>query len=159
VTQPSLPIEAAPAKVVPTWQGKLADLMAPLSADARLSPGHWSARLLPRGALVAVKLREDGRRVVRIARQEKPPTKEAWERWRVELATFETHLGITGWMREGSPGPESGVAALYVELWAGETAPGKAKCLDCPAEIPFDRVFGGRDRCQQCAIAAGRSGP
>lgn len=156
MSQPSLTLDIAPAPPMP-WSGRLSELLTVLTIEAAEQPERWSKRLLKHGALVALQL-EAGRRVVRIARPEAPADARARERWEFELGTFVKHLGITGWPRSADP-DAGGVAVRYVELWPGETAPGKAACMDCGTEIPFDHVYGGRDRCQRCAIRAGRSGP
>ena len=157
MTQPSLPLEsAAPVRI--EWSGKLSELLPVLTAEARVAgDGAWRFRQLKHGALVAVQLGTDRRRVLRIARADRPANALASQRWEVELQTFERHLGVGGWQRSDDP-DTAGVAVRYLELWEGEVAPWKAACMDCKAEIPYDKVFGGRDRCQQCAIIAGRSG-
>lgn len=154
MTQPSLPLEsAAPPRM--EWSGRLHELLPVLTAEARAAgDGAWKWRQLSHGALVSLQLETDGRRLVRIARAEAPANQRARERWESELEIFARHLGTTSWQRRDDP-EAKGAAALYLELWQGETAPGQAQCGRCQKPIPFDPVWGPAQKCDSCAVKDG----
>lgn len=157
MTQPSLPLEStAPGPI--KWSGRLSELLPVLTAEARLAgDGAWKFRHLTHGALVGLQLESDGRRLVRIARAEKPATEHARGRWASELEIFVRHLGIAGWSQT-EEADAAGVAVRYLEPPKPAAEPRTANCIDCGTDIPYDKAFVGRDRCQRCAITAGRAG-
>jgi hypothetical protein len=150
MTQPTLPLESPPAGPV-TWDGRLSALLPVLTAEVRNAPaGAWRHRLLTHGALVAVQLGPDGRRIVRIARAQRPENERAWGRWASEVEVFQRHLGIGTWQPQQDE-EASGAAVRFLELWPGEVAPGKAVCGRCKALIPFSLLWGKAQRCEHCA--------
>src|SRR5690349_2144944 len=79
------------------YRGRLAALLPVLSIEAQQKPeGQWAYRVLPNGALVAVKY-EGTRRVVRLAREEAPANFDGWKKWQKECETFVKHLGLGMW--------------------------------------------------------------
>lgn len=138
---------------------------------------HW--RVLPRGAVVALRRRGDlwGRRELRIARAEAPDSPKGWERWEKEVAVFLDKFGLTPmdgetpcttpgeeWFRvRNEPRDEGKAAARFQELREAEVKPGRAICHDCLTEtgeiheiewFPMARREG--QRCNDHALAAGR---
>jgi hypothetical protein len=164
MTQPSLPLESAapPAPAgtitpIETWRQPLHELLPALTAELSAVPADtWRYRQLRGEALVALKREVGGRRVLRLARATRPLTEVGLQKWAKEVQVFLDVFGVGHWHAIAMDSPV-GIAAGFLELWQGESSPGKAACMDCQTEIPFDKVFAGRDRCQGCAIHAGRA--
>lgn len=156
MTQPSLPLET-PAPAPPAdWNGQLSELLGVLSLEAMEKPGRWAHRQLRGGALVAILLGPERRRILRIARADAPANDRARERWAFELATFHKYLGTAHW-QPMTDEQVTGVAARFLELYLGEVEPGGAKCESCDKRIPFDRIWGSKQRCDACARRAGEA--
>lgn len=154
MTQPSLHLDA-PESAPVFWDGLLSHLFGVLTHEAEARPGRWAHRQLRHGALVAVQIGPERRRILRIARPERPANEKARERWATELATFHKHLGTGKWQQMPDEEEVKGIAVRYLELYEGETEPGKALCDGCKKPIPFDRVWGKKQRCDNCARLAG----
>lgn len=126
------------------WGGKLAGLMPVITREARVNGGRWAWRILPRGAVVGVRLRVDGSTVLRIARRS-AETGAAWER---ELAVFLRELGCEDWTPEENVSPaEHHAVALFVEPPPGKLAPAEPESLG---------LFGTEASKQKSAISEGR---
>lgn len=134
------------------WTKSLAELGVVLKEEAWKAKGPWRWRVLPHGAFVGMRIREDFRRELRIARRGKPADEAARAKWRNEVKVFLAHLGCTAWaLREADA---EGKAVVYaVEIFDGE--PNEAKCALCGAPVVHDARF-KEDLCVACAIRKGR---
>lgn len=144
-----------------------------LDHAASATIGKWAWLRLPRGAVIAVRVRADldRRRELRIARRAETAG-PAWER---EVAVFLRSFGVESldgarpcttpnqWYRHGSSHENGVVEALFLELRPGECRPGRALCWPCwvlrqKTEIPW---FAAGDavgqRCHTHALEAGRA--
>lgn len=143
------------------WGRPLAELTEVLRKGAYAAKGDWCWYVMPRGALVAMRVPPTFRKELRIARRlRKAPTEKSSKLWYDEVQVFLRELGLQSWVcttdvLEGSP-TEEGIAAK-VEVIYTEPAPlgSKAeKCAKCgePAEKgPYKEPI-----CQDCATKAGR---
>lgn len=96
------------------WDRPLADLFAVLKREAQQSKGRPTWRVLPRGAVVSLRVRSDFRLELRISRRRAPASERDEALWERELETFVRVLGCVGWTREDDP-DALGVAARFVE--------------------------------------------
>lgn len=144
------------------WTKPLAELGTLLKQEAwdakkgdkkgATAPGPWRWRVLPHGAFVGMRVREDFRRELRIARKGAPADEAAQAKWRTEVRTFLAHLGCIGWALRDESG--DGKAVVYaVEIFDGE--PHEAQCKGCGAPVVHDSRF-KEDLCVACAIKKGR---
>lgn len=85
------------AKADRVWRGSLYVLGRRLREEAKANPGEWAWRQLPRGALVAFMLSDEGGETLRIARQSVPETSKARAGWDREVAVFLRQLQAEGW--------------------------------------------------------------
>lgn len=122
------------------WAGTLEELWPVLRKEAyRLAPEtppgqeRWAWFVLPRGALVALRIRPDFRKELRIARGERPDTADAKLRWEREIETFLKHFGCERWQRIDEQASR-GVAVRFVELYSNEHAVNRARCTACGQE-------------------------
>lgn len=126
------------------WGRRLADLMPALKREARVNGGRWAWRILPRGAVVGLRLRTDGSTVLRIARRS-AETGAAWER---EVAVFLRELGCEDWTRqEDGAGDVDHAVAIFVDPLPGRVDKADAKPLD---------LFGAQPSRPRSAISEGR---
>lgn len=151
------------AAMAEVWPGGLDTLFVTLRREAMesepskqeiLEDRGWHARILPRGALVAMRRRPDlgpgeTRLELRIARKEAPSTGDGWQRWHDEIAVFLKRFEIeavggskpceragrqwlvTSLAPNGHPNDEGKAAVRLVELREAEVRPGRALCIDC----------------------------
>lgn len=137
------------------WTGSLAELFAELKREALQGHGRWCWRVLPRGAVVAMRMTDDfPRRQLRLSRRERPEGEAALKAWSVEVQTFLRAFGATGW-EPAVAESETGVVALFIETYPGETRVGRTTCADCRAEIAYEKAF-PINRCATCALKAGQ---
>ena len=138
---------------------------------------HW--RMLPRGAMVALRVRADlwNRRELRIARAEPPADAAGWRSWTTEIAVFLKMFHVRAldgtvpceeagrdWYQVRNEEKDRGRAAVRLqELRRGEVKPGRAICHDCLTqsgeinEIEWKAVAGIEgQRCNRHALEAGR---
>lgn len=106
MTQPTHDTPARP------HNGRLAELLGVLSSELHGEVGAWAARQ-HRGRTIALTLQADGRRVIRISREDRPQGVVALNRWRNELDVIRLHLGCSMW--EEKPVPDLSTAAWWVE--------------------------------------------
>src|SRR5690606_15063816 len=93
------------------WTESLPRLRQRLDQESETTPAErWAWRILPHGAVVAMR-KGDGRRFVRISRSQAPP-KGREHKWHDELATFREKLLLKGWDEEEEK-TEKGVARIY----------------------------------------------
>lgn len=148
MTQSSVQARSAPTE----YRGRLTELLATLAAELpEHGPTRWAWRLLGGGAVVALQRDESDRRVLRIARAERPLTAYGLTRWGHEVATFLKHLGATSWQSLPEEA-EKGIAVRFLETLPRETRPGFARCT-CGAELPVDQLW-GTPRCPGCGASA-----
>ena len=138
------------------WTGSLPDLWYALKVEAWQQRGRWAHRILPRGALVAVRVLTQGpnlmRRELRIARRGLG-TPEGWaEECRVFLAAFQA----SGWYVAPSPPAADTQESRWIERYAGEVERGKVPCDGCGVPVAHS-VLWGTARCESCARNAGRA--
>lgn len=126
--------EAAPPER--QWTGKLEGLLDALKREAYQAVGKPAWKILPRGAVVQMRITDDMRKEVRIARKLPLESDEQRKRWEAELAVFCTHLGLeVGAGKWHQTRPDPGKAEAYlIQLRGGETEPGKALCHRCALE-------------------------
>ncbi|MFW6010843.1 MAG: hypothetical protein ACOC9H_02880 [Gemmatimonadota bacterium] len=133
------------------WGIGMAFPPGPASDQRQAEDRDWAWVVLPRGALVGVRIRGElgMRNEVRIARDEAPETEEARGRWETELQVFYRHLGIeevldgdtpattnhnSYLLEPPHPNDEGKAAVRLLELREGELAPMKARCHRCLTE-------------------------
>lgn len=172
------------------YAGKLSELLAYLRPKAFEIGGRTKATdcerdldfawvVLPRGAIVGLRIRQDDmRRELRIARTERPKDEKAVQAWQSEVETFLKHFGIepldgktpapekNGWLPlPSNPNDEAkGAAAVrFLELRHGEIEINRARCAKCWSEsgehvvtewFPVGGIEG--QHCQRHAGLAGR---
>ena len=119
------------------WGKPLNELFGVLKKEAWTLEGAWAWRMLPHGALVAVRIVPPTEGVtgfatqLRIARKDAPADAAGWRRWANELAVFLKHLGGQDgdWARlEGDPAKAE---AVYQFQMRGRAVP---KCVRCGGE-------------------------
>jgi len=145
------------------WSGTLDELWPVLRKQAyeiaaATPPGQerWAWFVLPRGALVALRIRPDFRKELRIARGERPDTADAKLRWEREIETFLKHFGCERWQRVDEP-ESRGVAARFIQLYSNEHAVGLSRCADCDRETTSTPILSPM-RCPDC-VRARRGSP
>lgn len=145
------------AKPERRWTGKLPELWEVLRREAwqigatatpvmRQADGDFSWRILPGGAVVGMRMRDDLgalRREIRLCRNE---PLEKPEKWALEVGTFLRLFGLREldgttpadergvcWVRVPSDGPRDAgkTVARFVELLPGEITPEAARCHRC----------------------------
>lgn len=116
----------------------------------------WAWVILPHGALVALRIRSDFRKELRIARGERPDTADAKLRWEREIETFLKHFGCERWQRVDEP-ESRGVAARFIQLYSNEHAVGLSRCADCGRETTSTPILSPM-RCPDC-VRARRGSP
>lgn len=144
------------------WTKPLNELVEPLRKEAYALKGDgWAWVVLPRGAVVALRILPDFRKQIRIMRRgmKKP------ERFLAEIGTFLEHLGIRSWEatdgalpvinREVDAETYEGVAEYTEPVPFGGRAP--TMCERCgkspvPAESPYRENI-----CNQCALELGKA--
>lgn len=145
------PATTDPPRIV--WSGTLLELRDHLRMEAIRQQGKWAYELLPRGALVAMRMvnREGAmRRELRLARQTPLTKPDAWER---EVQVFLDQLSLGPWRR--LPVAAGAHEARFLEVFPSETVVAKTVCADCGAPIPPDHESGVA-RCTGCAMRAGK---
>lgn len=138
---------------------------------------HW--RVLPRGAVVALRIRPDlwHRRELRLARPEAPKDAAGWRMWAAEVGVFLKMFHVRAvdgtipceqegrdWYQVRNEERDEGKAAVRLqELRHGEVKPGRAICHDCLTEtgdikeIEWNPVAGiTGQRCNHHALEAGK---
>jgi hypothetical protein len=147
------------------WAGTLPLLAETLKHEAYAKQGDWSWRILPGGALVAMRVPPTFRKELRVARRlRKAPTDAGEKAWHKELEVFLDQLGCKGWGVIRDAWATGTTPGLTVEMVYQEPAPlgGKAAdvgtCARCGKAFelhPADKVY--RELlCQPCAIALGQ---
>lgn len=150
------------------WARPLGDLLGVLKKEAWAAHGRWCWRMLPHGALVSVRIMDEGQGVaaystqLRIARKAPLDTDDKRKRWGQELEVFLKHFGM-GWQRQSGAEDPTKADVTYVALLGPTQIPvekaaaSTAVCADCgkPCEPgPYKP-----NRCTDCAIKAGAKGP
>lgn len=148
------------------WARPLAELAEALRHGAYAAQGEWFWMMMPRGALVAMRVPPTFCKELRVARRlRRALTDKTATMWHTEVATFLEHLGCTGWkctkdvIAGGGP---PGEVQLLVEVIYQEPAPLGAKpsvekCGGCGTEFevtPGDRLY-RTPTCNRCAMRAG----
>lgn len=132
------------------FTGKLLQLGITLREEAWRLRGGWAWRILPHGALVAMRVREDYefRKELRLARRGPPLTEVTKARWYGEVATFAKHLGCEHWTVTRTPDQTEAFLVEPVPLgWRTETC---ARCGGPADKGPYKEAI-----CTACAITAG----
>lgn len=142
MTEPHEDFRAAPAPS--RWTRSLAELAVVLRHGAWEHPGEWTWRILPRGAMVAMRARSDQRKEVRISRREEPKDEKARNRWIGECVVFLKHLGCDHWT--AALVHDTKAKVLYVEPHVTCARCGR-ECSATPHKRPL---------CTGCAIALGQ---
>lgn len=144
------------------WQGsQLSELLRILTTEAQEKPaGVWAWRRFSHGALVALQADRDGRLLLRIARETRPGSEAGWRAWAIEVEVFLRHFGGASRWHPLPSEDARDVAARFTELFPGEVRPGWVACAGagdrpCSAGLPYDPVWGARQRCGVCARRAG----
>lgn len=124
-------------------------LAAPFDRERSKAEKDWQWYVLPKGAVVGYRIREDmdRRAELRIARKEPAATAAAAGKWEREVAIFLKHFEIRhgdGMTPSPTPGQvwqrlplsaldiaKGGAVARYIELRMGEISPEKALCYVC----------------------------
>jgi hypothetical protein len=145
------------------WAGTLPQLAEKLKHEAYAAKGEWAWRVLPGGALVAMRVPPTFVKELRIARRlRKPFTEKSAKAWRTELATFVEQLGCTGWkctsdVLTGDAGEQQKVEAIYQEPAPLGAKSNTATCAKCGNEFeprPTDKLY--REYvCNPCAFKLG----
>lgn len=141
------------------WAKPLNELFPALRKQAWTLRGGWAWRVLPHGAMVAVRIRppEEGKESafqleLRIARKTPPADEVAWKRWATEVATFLRHLtGDEGDWRP-LPGTANKAEALFTFVTRDKP---KVLCARCGKREALDPGVYKEDLCQQCAMELG----
>jgi len=148
------------------WASSLPALAETLKHEAYAKQGDWSWRILPGGALVAMRVPPTFQKELRIARRlRKAFTDKSAAAWHVETKTFLEQLGCKGWVckRDGLIQPTVEGQPVKIEAVYQEPAPlgGKANtgtCTRCGKDFelhPTDGIYKNL-LCQRCAIALGQ---
>jgi hypothetical protein len=148
------------------WTLPLEHLGTALRHEAYEKKGEWAWRILPGGALVAMRLPPTFRKELRVARRlRRAFTDQSAKAWHTELNVFLEHLGCTGWtcLKDAlaGVGPEADTQ-VTVEAIYQEPAPlGATKavllCARCGQQFephPDDKLY-REPICNPCAIKAG----
>lgn len=136
------------------WALPLHELYPFLKRECFKLRGRWAWRVLPHGALVAVRINPDNfRPELRISRKDAPDSDKGWERWAKELVTFLTHWGGEGkWIVLSRV--EGKCDTTYTERKMAPSLGGpKESCVDCgePASKgPYKEAL-----CTRCATKRG----
>lgn len=105
--------DAAPA--VRRYTGSLRGLFTFLDFESKQRIGHNCWRILPGGAVVSMKRRQDGKRILRIARSKKPEGHAHEQAWLREIDTFVGYfVECASWHRIDVP-EAKGVAVEFHE--------------------------------------------
>jgi hypothetical protein len=104
------------APVYRRFQGaSLMSLWDQLQKDIeRVQPTTPIYKVLPSGACVALWREQNGLRVLRISRREKPKTAAGPQKWAQEIDTFAEKFGVQGWARRDDLSAP-GIAVLLYE--------------------------------------------
>lgn len=128
--------------------GPLTQLLATLMFEAAAKPGEQCWRVLPGGAYIMVRRREDDRHELRIARREKPADPAAFDR---ECETFLRHVRADAWERQDDPA-SSGICHAWLEPDHARAAAASKSgpCPDCGGAVELQARIAGGDRCIDC---------
>lgn len=134
------------------FAGPLRQLASTLRKLSWKAQGEWVWYMVPRGAMVAMRVNPTTfRKELRIARRE--ISTKSVDRWHLEVATFLDHLDCKHWVcvRDAFEGDGEKVKAwvLYEE-----PAPSKPKCAECGKECEPSPTF-KQHICNQCAVKLG----
>lgn len=125
------------------WAGPLDALFDKLLAEAYAARGaRWVQRVLPRGAIVQMRIRpEDFRPQLRLCRRDGPLTDTGLEAWSRECATFlrvAVIVSIARWQQDGEDVRRgSGIARSYLAVRPGE--PDSGPNLELPLTEAAER--------------------
>jgi hypothetical protein len=90
--------QPAPDTPVQAWSTGLHLLIGALAVELHNQADVWACRAY-RDFQIGLTLREDRRKVLRIARTTRPEGTAAWDRHREQVDLIRQHLGITKWER------------------------------------------------------------
>jgi hypothetical protein len=137
------------------WTGPLDELSAALRHGAYEAKGEWFWVVLPHGALVAMRVPEDFRKELRIARKGGLKDEAALNKWLAEVRTFQKYLGAERWPITnlvGKPGEEGPIFVLLKEP-APLGAKEPEKCARCGE--PAEKGVWAEALCNRCATQLG----
>lgn len=138
------------------WTKPLEQLAEVLRHGAYELKGEWFWVVLPHGALVAMRVPEDFRKELRIARKSGLKDEAALNKWLAEVRTFQKYLSAERWPITnlvGKPGDEGPIYVLLKEPAPLGAKREEEKCARCgePAEKgPFKEAL-----CNRCATQLG----
>ncbi|HEX5520196.1 MAG TPA: hypothetical protein VFX29_00820 [Longimicrobiaceae bacterium] len=135
-------LAAAPER---QWSGTVADLWAELKREAHRDRGRLSRawRILPSGALVALTIGDEFRKLARISRSRAPGDELERARWEKEVQQLAGSFALLRghrWWTATDPNAR-GIAWLLQELYGGELEPGRAKCRVCGELCKWEASF------------------
>jgi hypothetical protein len=139
------------------WAKPLAELAEALRHEAYEKKGEWAWRILPGGALVAMRVPPTFQKEIRIARRDPLKTEESLKKWLDEVRVFQKHLGAERWgfteivARPGEPGP---IHVILREPAPLGTKGDETKCARCGKPTPHQPQF-KEDLCNSCALEIG----
>ena len=130
------------------YAGSLRGLWVFLDYESKQRVGADCWRILPGGAVVSMRRRSDGKRVLRIARSKKPEGAAAEQAWAREVDTFVAHWPDVAAWRRVDDADATGVAVEFHE------AP-PLTCPSCGEPLTVDIAVLG-EVCPSCALARKR---
>lgn len=106
-------LAAPPAR---RWRGgRLQALWAYLDRNSKELAPTWVGVILPGGARVALRVREDGQRELKLYRREGFETDQGPDLWHAEVATFARAFGTEDWYAATTETPEGGPVTTMLE--------------------------------------------
>jgi hypothetical protein len=145
------------------WARPLDDLVGFLRKEAWKSQGKWVFRLLPHGALVAMRVVDETggplafNTELRIARKEDPATPEARKKWETEVGVFLKHFGADTWELVSDDPLKANV--VYRALFLRKPPKPEAACEEPGCGQPCEPGPYHPNRCLKHATEAGAKGP
>ena len=103
------PVPGSPVRI---WNDRLQRLLGVLTTELQGEAGTFAEREY-RGRRIGLTIQEDGRRLVRISRDDRPSGIPAWTRWQVEVDGIRQHMGIAHWPRHEVA--DQSTVAWYIE--------------------------------------------
>jgi len=142
------------------WNEPLDKLFPVLRREAWAARGAWCWRVLPRGALVSVRIAppEAGKESafhleLRLARKQAPTDAAGWQRWTFELSVFlKTLSGDAGDWQETQRSADKAEATFRFRL-RGERPP--TQCTRCGTRTVAQPGLFAADLCETCAMELG----
>jgi hypothetical protein len=130
------------------YVGALHGLFVFLSFESKKQPETWYYRVLRSGAMVAMRRKPNGMRIMRISRSESFKTPEGPEKWNAELKTFLEHFKEPILWTRVDDDTASGVGVFF-----HEEAPGP-RCKQCRTLLDPNAIAAMSELCESCALKA-----